>query len=208
MFCPQCKAEYRAGITACADCEVELVSSLPAAEDTTADSQAKGPLVPLWEGDNLALHTSLMEALDAAKIPYFSKPLGIYPGVRRADQFPIQPLMRFGYKVAVLSSDFPVAEKALKRIMDEEPPDLALSDDPEFVDAPPAPRDTDETPTSEIWSGKDENFASFLLDALRESQLVLRSTATAGEARIFVRPSDVPRAREILRELTEAAPPQ
>ena len=29
MFCPQCKAEYRAGFIRCSDCDVELVSQLP-----------------------------------------------------------------------------------------------------------------------------------------------------------------------------------
>jgi len=29
MFCPQCKAEYRAGFTKCSDCDVELVKELP-----------------------------------------------------------------------------------------------------------------------------------------------------------------------------------
>src|SRR3989442_2797897 len=29
MFCPQCKAEYRAGFLRCSDCAVELVDHLP-----------------------------------------------------------------------------------------------------------------------------------------------------------------------------------
>ena len=29
MFCPQCKAEYRAGFAKCSDCDVELVKQLP-----------------------------------------------------------------------------------------------------------------------------------------------------------------------------------
>ena len=29
MFCPQCKAEYRAGFARCSDCDVELVQQLP-----------------------------------------------------------------------------------------------------------------------------------------------------------------------------------
>jgi hypothetical protein len=29
MFCPQCKAEYRAGFARCSDCDVELVKELP-----------------------------------------------------------------------------------------------------------------------------------------------------------------------------------
>ena len=29
MFCPQCRAEYRAGFTRCSDCDVDLVHDLP-----------------------------------------------------------------------------------------------------------------------------------------------------------------------------------
>ncbi len=29
MFCPQCKTEYREGFTRCADCDIDLVDSLP-----------------------------------------------------------------------------------------------------------------------------------------------------------------------------------
>jgi Putative prokaryotic signal transducing protein len=29
MFCPQCRAEYRAGFRRCSDCDVELVDQLP-----------------------------------------------------------------------------------------------------------------------------------------------------------------------------------
>jgi hypothetical protein len=29
MFCPKCKAEYREGFKACADCNVPLVDKLP-----------------------------------------------------------------------------------------------------------------------------------------------------------------------------------
>jgi len=29
MFCPNCRSEYRAGVTRCADCDVDLVDELP-----------------------------------------------------------------------------------------------------------------------------------------------------------------------------------
>jgi len=205
MFCPLCKAEYRQGITTCADCEVALIPSL-SAENSPARS-ARGPLVPLWEGDDLALHTSLLEALDAAKIPYFNKPLSVYPGVRRADPFPVQPLTQFGYKVAVLSSDFPAAKQILEKLLDEEPEDaLELPEQPESTGA--KTRSTsDEQPTSEVWRGRDEEFSRFLQDALRENDMAMRAEASATETAIYVRPSDTPRAKEILRELTEGAPP-
>ena len=33
MFCPKCKAEYRAGFTVCSDCNVRLVFRLPEEDD-------------------------------------------------------------------------------------------------------------------------------------------------------------------------------
>src|SRR5438552_6571009 len=35
MFCPQCKAEYRASFVRCSDCDVELVDHLPVQKPTT-----------------------------------------------------------------------------------------------------------------------------------------------------------------------------
>jgi hypothetical protein len=37
MFCPNCKAEYRAGFTRCSDCDVPLVSALPLDSPPTTD---------------------------------------------------------------------------------------------------------------------------------------------------------------------------
>ena len=211
MFCPLCKAEYRPGITTCSDCEVALVPSFPS-EKTEESPITKGRLEPLWEGDDLALHASLLDALDAAKIPYFNKPLSIYPGVRRADPFPVQPLTLFGYKVAVLSSDLPRAQLILDKLLDQEPKDeLELPAGPET--SPNEPQryvgsSEEAEPTVEVWRGQDEEFSRFLQDALRENDLPLRSEAHPTETAVYVRPSDAARAKEILRELKEASPPQ
>ncbi len=209
MFCPQCKAEYRKGITECADCQVPLVPSLPAARESLVDTMSDGLLVPLWEGEDLALHTSLLEALDEAGIRYFSKPLGIFPGARRWDPYPIRPMTRFGYQVAVLSSNLAQAGEILENLLDEEPQDKELPEqnDPAEAAPPQAPASAAEEPTWEVWSGADEEFAGFLQDALRENEIPLRAESSSGENKVFVRLSDASRAREILRELVEGAPP-
>ena len=209
MYCPVCKAEYRQGITTCADCEVALVSALPP-DEHAEETLAKGPLIPLWEGEDLALHASLLEALDAARIPYFNKPLSIYPGVRRADPFPVQPLTLFGYKVAVLGSDGPRAQEILERLLDEEPTDeLEL---PAEADGPASEPQTraasDEEPTMEVWRGSDEDFSRFLQDALHENQMPLHTYVIGSETLVYVCPSDAARAQEIVRELREASPPR
>lgn len=206
MFCPMCKAEYRQGITTCADCEVVLVPSLLPTEKPNEHPAAIGPLQPLWEGEDLALHTSLLETLKRAMIRYFDGPVSLY-----VDPFPgIRPQARFGYKVVVLASDFPAAKQILENLLDEEPNDeLELPEQPEPLPASAQPRNAgDEQPTSEVWRGQDEEFSRFLQDALRENDMPLRVTSSGTDTVVFVRPSDAARTKEIVRELSEASPPR
>jgi hypothetical protein len=72
----------------------------------------------LWEGDDLALFKSLLGELEATGIRYFDQPLSVYPGVRRWDQFPVQPITRFGYQVAVLSSELGSARQILGKLLE------------------------------------------------------------------------------------------
>ena len=37
-FCPNCRTEYRDGVTACADCDVSLADSLPVSEEDVFES--------------------------------------------------------------------------------------------------------------------------------------------------------------------------
>jgi hypothetical protein len=70
MFCPQCKTEYRPGFTKCADCGVDLVSSLPgnrAAADSDLITNAEG-LELLWSGLNKSLSSAIDGALEEAHI--------------------------------------------------------------------------------------------------------------------------------------------
>lgn len=209
MFCPQCKAEYRRGFTRCADCDAELVESLAGAEEAASIDMRGGSLVPLWEGDDLALHTTLLEKLEAAGIRYFDQAMGVFPGARRWDPFPIQPMTRFGYQVAVLSADLPSAEKILETLLMEKPRDMDLPVNEERQrEATERVADPGERTICEIWRGLDERLAGFLQDALRESEILMRAEVHGAETRIYVRPSDDRRAREIVREIAEGAPPQ
>jgi len=118
-------------------------------------------------------------------------------------------MTRFGYQVAVLSSNLAQAEEILENLLDEKPQDKELPEQNDSVQAAPqAPAIAAEEPTWEVWAGADEGFAGFLKDALRENEILSREQPSSGESRVFVRPSDASRAKEILRELVEGAPPQ
>lgn len=209
MYCPQCKAEYRQGFRRCADCDVELVNSLPAAEEGAANRVAGGTLAPLWEGEDLALHTTLLEELEAAGLKYFDQAMSIYPGARFGDSFPIQGMTRFGYQVAVLSSDLASAKEILERLRIEKPQDMDLAvAEEERGERIERVADPDEQTICEIWVGQDERLAGFLQDALRENEILLRAEVAGAEMRIYVGLSDEQRAREIVREIVEAAPPE
>ena len=209
MFCPQCRAEYRPSFTHCADCDVELVESLPGGEEAGTNDTRRGTLVPLWEGDDLALHTTLLEELEAARIRYFDRPMGVFPGARRWDPFPIQPMTRFGYQVAVLSADLPSAQKILERLLVEKPRDMDLPVNEERQsEATERVADPGEETTCEIWRGPDENLAAFLQDALHESEILMREEIDGADTSIYVCPGDERRAREIVREVIEGAPPE
>jgi len=116
MYCPLCKAEYRAGFTRCSDCDADLVDAVTTKPD---DGLSKGNLVRLWAGDDLSLHASILEELKAAGIPHFDRPVGAYSRSAFPNRFPgpITPL--FGFEVAVLSSDLKMAKAILQKLGDD-----------------------------------------------------------------------------------------
>ena len=61
MYCPLCKAEYRAGFGRCSDCLTGLVHTREEAEATN--------VVMLWQGTSQARFKSIVWALRNANIP-------------------------------------------------------------------------------------------------------------------------------------------
>jgi hypothetical protein len=82
MICPQCRAEYRQGFTRCADCDVELLSSLrgtaaqrgddnPESDNTsTAASDEDDPYCIFWEGEDTRVFAEVCGVLDEEGIAY------------------------------------------------------------------------------------------------------------------------------------------
>jgi hypothetical protein len=117
MFCPQCRAEYRAGFTRCADCDVDLVAELPAhalvaieplndfeGEGDTADSNGD-PFVSFWKGDEPRIHAELCQLFSDSNIPYRT--------IRRQDRL-FHFSARTAFQIGIPFSKFDEAEALIK----------------------------------------------------------------------------------------------
>lgn len=74
MFCPKCKAEYKEGITRCAECGVDLVADLE--KEEAEEGLPVGPgaaiedLEAVFETDDSPLINEIASLLEAKRIPY------------------------------------------------------------------------------------------------------------------------------------------
>ena len=171
-----------------------------------------GSFVVLWAGENPALHAALLEQLDSAGIPYADKSFGDDEVAPTADPLPIDWKPRFGFEVAVLSSDLAGARPILDGLLDREPEDVELppADGAAALSASESQGtpNPEETPSVQIWSGNNDDRFRFLFDALRENDIPMRLEVAEACTAVLVPPSFESRAREIVREVTQAAPPE
>jgi hypothetical protein len=172
-----------------------------------SQSGMEGSLVLLWAGEDPALHSALLEQLEASGIPFVDKPAGSEQQLTpKADVFNFDLGAQFGFQVAVLSSNLAAAEKILEKLLDQEPVDMEL---PAEDDAPPAA----ETPahlsqaTTAVWSGNDQERLDFLSQALKENEIPVRVETHGQEATLYVPPEEETLASEIIREIVEGKPP-
>lgn len=235
MFCPECKTEYRPGFTECADCGVDLVSTLP---PSTPASDGRLPanfdgLYILWSTVSRALASRLHNELDAAGIfnrvtdtdfrtsnsSGFSQ--GSYIWINPNDDVCAQPILEkvlvdSGVAVRVdvgaereLSDLGPRAPKA--------PETLSCQNENELPDSEsanePVPDDIEDDPdpddaTAEVWCGTDADMADYVGSALRGVGVGCVLDHAAGSSRVLVLPAVEKRAREIVREIIDASPPR
>src|SRR5206468_2081001 len=100
------------------------------------------------------------------------------------------------------------AEVILEKLLNEGPVDMALAADEESAQAAPkAKSPAMGMATCEVWSGDDENLARFLGAALKENGIPIRVERHGQKAAVYAPPEDEARAREIIREIVEGAPP-
>ncbi len=169
----------------------------------------QGSLVLLWAGEDPAVHAALLEELEVAEIPFSDKSLGDDEVAPTADPLPIDWKPRFGFEVAVLSTDLAAAQEVLEKLLEEEPADLEIpAQDGVATTEPPLVVATETHPTVEVWKGNDDRVAQFLTAAMQENEIPIHIENPGDETRIYVSASNDKRAREIVREVVEGAPPQ
>lgn len=169
----------------------------------------RGSVVLLWAGEDPALHDTLLEQLGSAGIPYSDKTLGDDEVAPTADPLPIDWKARFGFEVAVLARDLRAAQAILERLLDQEPADLEIPAQDEAPGAEPALVSATELhPTVVVWSGRDDRIAQFLTASMQENEIPIHLDVAGDQTTVLVSPANEGRAREIVREVINAAPPE
>ena len=206
MICPQCKCEYIRGVTQCSDCGVPLVDKL-----VPEDASDQPRIVSVWEGSDPGEWERVKGSLEDAGIEFLER-----------DSKGVALFVPTGstLEIWVSASD---RDAARKIILDEEgridadelTPEgiealtLPESDQPDFE----GPQDLsaawdDDDPVSEIWNGDNEAFADNLILCLREIGIASRKSGEGDRWKVVVRPAQESRAKEIVREVVEASPPE
>lgn len=201
MFCPLCQAEFDRPIARCPNCGASLVATEDEAQRYTSRSA-------LWEGDHPDFCQRLAEKLTEAQIHNFA--------TQRADNEYKWPMHDPRFHVYVLDSDIESAKKVLERVKDEFSVDdsaaigindairLKNGETPRFVG-----EWREEGSGVEVWSGDDASLADFLCESLRANEIDFRTHSDSGKSQgLWVHPTDEKRAREIVREVVEGAPPE
>ena len=172
----------------------------------------ENPFCAFWEGDDPRLHAELCTVLDDAAIPHKT--------VYRKDHLFNTNRYR-AFQMGVPFSNFEKAENAVKDAFgtDEHGSHeilmLPSAEDGqrqnEFYgeqnpqDGGGAPADE---PDLEAWNGEPAEIADMVRDSLEENVIEMRWEELDGKSRLFVLPRDADRAREIVRQILEAAPPE
>jgi hypothetical protein len=234
MFCPVCKYEYRRGFTHCNDCDVDLVDALPSEADvdhklrTPSDEMTQPTL--LWKGANGVTFSAITAALDTAKIPYnredldarlvFSSELSELeiwvPATSLTDAQNVLDEVLSATANAPLRAEPPDATNEIPAEDDEGADDIRHETLKELYA---------EDATAEVWSGHAANndasnaagsgaindalMADILKSCLAEIGVACYvDRPESGPIAVRVLPEDEDRAKEIVRQVIDAAPPR
>ena len=208
MICPQCKCEYIRGVTECADCGVALVDAL---EQENTNSLNHVAIVSVWQGNDPAESERVKDALENAGIEYLDR------DSRSFDLF-----VPLGSKLEIFVSRAD-RDAARKIILDEDgriDPDELTPEGIESLTLPESdlpdsegPQDLsvewhEDDPAVPVWMGENEAVADNLILCLREVGIASRKLSGVDRWSLVVRPEQESRAKEIVREVVEASPPE
>lgn len=206
-YCPVCDAAYSAGHYRCTICGVELVPEefrgLP-----LSDRERNERIEVVWRGGDPLAVSQVIHILRHAGIRHHVQPTN--------DHFVFElGIPRPKYVVRTFASDAAKAKALLAGIYETspfvsmEPSALALAQEP-AEEHPSVSHDwKPAAATVEIWSGEDAALAELLRDCLEENRIgVRRGGREPGIMRLSVMPQDEAAAREIVREIIEAVPPE
>jgi len=201
-ICPLCFAEFATASQHCPNCGVPL--RVPQSDRSVEDSARL-----LCNIDHPKFIMDLRKALEAAGIPYNNASLtsgGIIPGMYR----------RPDYTVVVLEQDFERATQVMSRLLQhwefEPSAGFTIGRYP-FLDYGlelAAKKGWDPEDISvQVWSGENIGLVGGIGLALQEHEIPYRiETQPLGTAKVFSHAEDEARAREIVREVVEGAPPE
>jgi hypothetical protein len=172
-------------------------------------SPARSSLILLWAGEDPAFYGTLTDALGAAGVPCQNMAIGSDAIAPDSDPLPIDWKPRFGFEVAVPSHDMTAAKQILEKLLVQEPVDMEIPAQP-LAPTPELPltQATESHPDVEVWTGGDDQVSEFLTAALQENEIPMHIETPGGQTHIYVSAAHESRAREIVREIVEAAPPK
>jgi hypothetical protein len=212
MFCPSCKCEYIAGVTQCSDCGVALVDSL---NPETATPLEHSGVVAVWAGDDPAECVAVKDALTKAEIPFVdqtSNAYFIFRSMRPKTEIcvPFIEEQRARKILLGFQGSLDLEELTPEEIASLELPEPKSDSQDEEVTLQSGMAEDwdDEEPVSEIWKGDEEHFADTLITCLRENGIASHKIAEGNHCRLVVHPDEEARAKEIVREVVEARPPE
>lgn len=188
---------------------------MDALEPSAATPSGDDSVVSIWSGNDPREFAVVKEALDKAQIPFMgpiSTGYFIFPSMR--------PKMEIGVSVA----DRERAEKVLEDLEGQDAPGELSPEELEKLALPDSgavdqheiagassdfPEDWDDPDhASEVWNGEDEDFADTLIACLRENEIPSRKDTEENRWRLVVPSDQEARAKEIIREVVEGAPPE
>ena len=230
MYCPLCRAEYRSGFTECSDCQVALVPD-PPPESFDRPSKHGPSFAPVWSGDDPGKHAEIRDALDRQEVP--SRTLRredhlFNPTAHAAYEVyvpvDLMAAAREAIHAAVPEEEDPEqpSNSDILEIPTEDGPAYDYDDD-YGGDNRGAGGDRSnfypEDATAEVWSGDDPDLAAMIASSLRENDIPYRSdeadipnpedpSEEISATRFFVLPQDHGRARAIVQQILNAAPPE